>query len=151
MKAWHKYAVGALLAAAAVPAEAQFTTAVIPPARPRPAEQPMVAADTTRRDTTVAARLTDMKAWVDSAAGVVAVRPPADSAFADTAAITDTLAAGDTTARVAIDDPVGRRASRPPTRQFREGAPAPDTASPLALLALLGLGSIVAGAALRRR
>ena len=143
--------IGALVAASVAPAHAQFTTAVIPPRRPQPpAVQATVAGDRAR-DTAIVARLTDMKAWVDSAAGALAVRPPTDSAYVDTAAVPDRLPVADTSAREAVGEVESRRARRGAERRFTDGGRAPDTATPMALLALLGAGSLVAGLALRRR
>ena len=77
------------LAAAAEPAAAQFTAAVTLPRR-RPAA-PRVLADGTRADSIRTTVLSDLKAWVDSAATVLGSAPagappaPRDSAGAPAA------------------------------------------------------------------
>lgn len=112
-----------LAVAALVPASAtaQFTTFVAPP---RPNADSAKAATVAQRaagDSIAHTTLTDMKAWVDSAAGVVEM--PAD---------TTTL-------------PVETRTTATATTSFNDGAVAPATASILPLLALLGLASLSLG------
>jgi len=120
--------------------DGQFTT--FTPPRPR--------ADTTRSATpaTPAERqaaadsiarlsITNMKAWVDSAAGDVVVNRT-DSAGRPVAA-TGPVTSGATAAARAES-----------TTTFRDGARAPDTASWLPLLLLLGTGAITLGVVLLR-
>ena len=121
----------------AVPAaSAQFTGLVTPPPRPAPPVEIIAAGGAVAADTTAAARMTDMKAWVDSAAVAVAAQAPQDTA----------------TPPVVIETPA---AADPAPQQevtaFQEGAPAPNTATVLPALLLLGAGLIAGGAALRRR
>lgn len=120
----------ALLAAPA--ASAQFTGLVTPPPRPAPPVEMVASGGDVSADTTAARRMTDMKAWVDSAAVAVAAQAPQDTA----------------TPPVVIETPVAVAEQAP---AFREGAPAPDTATVLPALVLLGAGLIAGGAALRRR
>lgn len=118
-----------------VSASAQFTTYVAPPA-PRVDSVSAVAADSGRlpRDTNRVA-ITNMKAWVDSAAGQVAGRHLTSTEVAPgTAGATG--AAGTT---------------RTTTRSFREGSTAPDTATPLPTLALFGTSALAVGLLLLRR
>ena len=124
---------GALLAAPA--ASAQFTGLVTPPPRPAPPVELVARAGDVTADTTAAQRMTDMKAWVDSAAVAVAAKAPQDT----------------TTPPVVVESPPAVEPSREEVSAFREGAPAPDTATPLPALLLLGAGLIAGGAALRRR
>jgi LPXTG-motif cell wall-anchored protein len=134
----------AFAVAAAAPAQAQFTAVVVPPKKPKAeavAEGKAANAEQTKADTALKARMTDMKAWVDSAAVAVKVATPAasDSALrADSAAPTPVR-------------PTETRSAAGDVETFRQGAPAPNTATPLPLLALLGAGSMAAGALLRRR
>lgn len=73
-------------------AGAQFTAAVVPP-RVKAKMDTIVTQDSVRRATVaLAARVTDMKKWVDSAAGVSI--PAADSA--STAKVSDSLASAKT-------------------------------------------------------
>lgn len=127
-----------LLAAlvAAPSAFAQFTGVVTPPPRPQPPVELIAEGGDVSADTTAAARMSDMRAWVDSAAVSVAAQAPEDTA----------------TPPVVIETP---QVAPPPAQEevtaFREGAPAPDTATPLPALLLLGAVLVAGGAALRRR
>lgn len=153
VRAWQMFAIGAAMVGGAIPVEAQFTTAIVPPRRERPAQVRTAAEDSAARDTTIAVRLTDMRAWVDSAAGTLSVRPPSDSARPPSDSATPVAArvvVVDTASREAAASPV-RREREARVRRFEDGARAPATASPLALLIVLGAGSMLAGAALRRR
>jgi hypothetical protein len=122
----------------------QFTTFVTPP-RPRvdsatvpqtPAQQ-RATADSIARVT-----ITNMKAWVDSAAGDVVVNRT-DSAGRPVAA-----AGPVTSGPVAAIRRDG--AGRESTLTFTEGARAPDTATWLPLLVLIGAGAMGVGALLLR-
>ena len=141
MKAFKSWQFAAILALAPMTASAQFTTYIEPR---KAAEQPaavVAAADsaaTARADTSRPARLTDLKAWVDSAAGVVAQQPRG--------VVTDT-------ARGAVDRPAqaGPTAAARSTASFQEGAPAPNTATPLPTLLIVGGSMLGAGLLLLRR
>ena len=133
----------ALLAAPAA-AHAQFTTAVQPPAR-RAEPATVAAAESVvvaRRDSVVQQQRLDLRAWVDSAAGALAAgQPPAPAVPA-----ADSMAAQPPAAA-----PVTGTRPAEGTVEFREGAPAPDTATPLPLLLLIGGGATLLGARLRKR
>jgi hypothetical protein len=124
-----------LAALFAVPgASAQFTGLVTPPPRPAAPVELVAQAGDVHADSSAAARMSDMKAWVDSAAVAVAAQSPQDT----------------TTPPVVVETPV----AAPPQDEvsaFREGAPAPNTATPLPALLLLGAGLFAGGAALRKR
>lgn len=109
--------VGAAVMFAASSAGAQITTYVAPP-RPE-SESPalIAAADSARRDSVARQTAENMRAWVDSAAGV-----------------TVPASVGDT-----VNDP-GR-----PITSFADGSVAPATASELPTLLLLGLVSFLTG------
>jgi hypothetical protein len=119
-------------------AAGQFTTFVTPPRPPAdsvkrvatPAQQ-AAAVDSIARVT-----VTNMKAWVDSAAGDVVINRV------------------DSTGRpVAATGPVTSGAATPAaesTAAFRDGARAPDTATWLPLLVLVGTGAIGVGVLLLR-
>jgi hypothetical protein len=124
-----------LAALLAVPgASAQFTGLVTPPPRPAPPVE-IIARAGAVADTNAAARMSDMKAWVDSAAVAVAAQAPQDTA----------------TPPVVIQTPAAEPAPQEEVAAFREGAPAPNTATALPALLLLGLGLVAGGTALRRR
>ena len=122
-----------------VAASAQITTFVPPPRKADSVKQAIVAEQRVRADSVARMTLTDMKAWVDSAAGAVEV----SSGIVDTSAAAVPPAATPETRRPANE-----------TTTFSNGAIAPDTASPLPLLALAGVVCLVIGAMLlagRRR
>jgi hypothetical protein len=119
----------------AVPgASAQFTGLVTPPPRPAAPVELVAQAGDVRADSSATARMSDMKAWVDSAAVAVGAQSPQDT----------------TTSPAVVETPV----AAPPREEvsaWREGAPAPNTATPLPALLLLGAGLFAGGAALRKR
>lgn len=118
--------VGSLVLGALLPmgAQAQFTTFVAPPERVDTVMVVDTVAVTT--DSVSRASIDNMKAWVDSAAGnAVDLR----SSLGDTTAV-PASATGDV---------------------FADGAPAPDTATPLPLLLTAGMGAVAAGVLLLRR
>lgn len=104
---------------------AQFTTFIPPRAKAADSIKATAAvAQKAKTDSAVNAQLTNMKTWVDSAAGVVA--PPI--------AATDTAAAPPTVPVAAADPTIPVAGTR-----------APATASNLPLIALTGFGLLVAG------
>lgn len=112
----------AALILAASSAGAQITTFIAPP-RPLAESRQMIAtADSARRDSAAVSTMANMKAWVDSAAGVSV---PSTVGQVDSAAL--------------VNDP-GR-----PVTTFSEGAVAPATASLLPALALVGMLALGAG------
>ena len=119
---------------AAPGASAQFTGLVTPPPRPATPVELVAQAGDVRSDSSAAARMTDMKAWVDSAAVAVGAQ-----------------AAQDTTTPPAVVEAPVAAPPREEVSSFREGAPAPNTATPLPALLLLGAGLFAGGAALRKR
>jgi hypothetical protein len=128
-------------------ARAQFTAVVAAPPTSKAKvaaaqQQQQVAA---RQDSVARVTLTNMKAWVDSAAGSVGtVAPMTRTDTAIVAATTQAPAAATThTTAVAKGDVADST--------FRQGGRAPNTASPLPMLALLGASSLIAGLALLRR
>lgn len=134
----------ALLVASPVVASAQFTT-FIPPRNPvaDSVKAVVVADQKAQADTAVAMRLTNMKTWVDSAAGLAPTSTSAADSLADSLAVN----------RVATDTTVAAVTSvTADTIPLPNGARAPATASMLPLLVVAG-GVLIAfgGLLLRRR
>jgi hypothetical protein len=101
---------------------AQITTYVAPPRQLPPTPQAVATADSVRRDSVNQVAMRNMKEWVDSAAGIAV--PAHDTANA-------------------VSD-VGR----PVVTTFSNGTVAPETASDLPTLALVGVLGLLVGAAL---
>ena len=122
----------ALLAVSPALAEAQFTTFIPPKNKVVDSAKAVVAAvQKAAADTALSLRLTNMKTWVDSAAGVV----PTPTSRADS------LAAGlPAPGTIAAD-----------TLAMRNGSRAPATASTLPLIALVGGTTLSFGALLLGR
>jgi hypothetical protein len=126
----------ALMLAASL-ANAQITTYMAPP-RPLATPQTVASADSARKDSVAQVTMSNMKAWVDSAAGVPAPRYGIDS--------------------TALANDPGRPVTTPispitPTTvttvtTFSEGSVAPATASPLPMLAVFGFAVFAIGALL---
>jgi hypothetical protein len=137
----------------ASPAAAQITTTI---PRPKPNEQAQVAAarrEAAAQDSVTRVTLTGMKEWVDSAANALAVRPDTAGAPSVTgvAAPAPPGAQPDTTRSSAQPQQPTPQQPTPQQPEFRDGAPAPDTATPLPTLALAGGALIVLGVLVRRR
>ena len=109
------------LVVSASTAGAQITTYIAPP-RPKTTPQMVAAADSARADSAAAVAMTNMKTWVDSAAGV-----SVPAAVGDTARV-DSVPAVVTT--------------------FENGSVAPNTASALPTIAVVGVVAFAAGALL---
>jgi hypothetical protein len=107
-------------------AGAQFTTFIPPVDKTADSVKAAVVAEQqVQRDSIATAQMTNMKTWVDSAAGIAPIPvTPADSVLASV------------TPAPVVD-----------TATFVNGMRAPATASDLPLLFFLGLGLIVAGVA----
>ena len=139
----------AMVALMLVPAisSAQITTVISAPKRQQAAAQAAAQREAAAQDSIARVTLTGMKEWVDSAANALALRP-------------DTGVAPSDTTRVAVNPPAQQRAdstsaTRPaaarPADTFRDGARAPNTATPWPTIAILGLGLMAGGALLRRK
>ena len=136
MNSRHVFAAALAVALAAEPARAQFTATVAPPKRERPVAQ--VAAEqqaAARADTARRTQLSEMRAWVDSAAQAATGRPVVRQ---DTTVVTSTETT--TTTTTAAGGSVAL----------------PDTASPLPVIALgggllLALGALLLGRPERAR
>jgi len=124
-------------------AAAQFTTFIPPQAKAADsAKAAVIAQKSAQADTSLNTRLTNLKTWVDSAAGVVT---PPRTAQDSLAPLNPVIPASDSLSMKASD-----------TATLKNGARAPATASDLPLLALigagaLGLGILLLGAGGKRR
>lgn len=105
-------------------AGAQITTYVAPAKPAAESRQAIAAADSARRDSVARSTVANMRAWVDSAAGVTV---PATVGELDSAAVVDTTRAVTT---------------------FSNGTVAPATASELPALLLFGAAAVIVGAGL---
>ena len=123
------------LTLASSPARAQFTAVVQPPKKAPAEAQVAEATPGATRDSVGRTQLSDMRAWVDSAAGVAATP-------------STPVAVGDTIA--AITESAGGEVVNQP-RVNEAGMRAPDTATPLPAVALAGLAMLGAGVWLLRR
>jgi hypothetical protein len=116
---------GMALMLTAQAASAQITTYIAPPRPATPSREMVASADSARRDSVAQTAITNMKAWVDSAAGVAV---PSHVGRIDSTAL--------------VNDP-GR-----PVTTFSDGSVAPATASDLPTLLLVGFVAFALGAGL---
>jgi LPXTG-motif cell wall-anchored protein len=118
---------------------AQFTTFVAPPRKATVDTAPAtVAAAKARSDSVARMSLTDMKTWVDSAAGT----------STQVASATDTTIAAANAAAPSVSAATGNART---TTSFSNGAIAPSTASPLPAYLAAGLATFSVGLFLLRR
>ena len=137
-------AVLALLALAPAVAGAQFTTFISPRSRVTDSVKAVVAAaQKAQADSMAAARVTNMKTWVDSAAGLA----PSPTAAVDSVAA-GTSAGDSLTAGTSAGDSLTAGTSAADTALPRAGIPAPATASNLPLYVVVGAVSLMLGGAL---
>lgn len=141
-------ALAAMLIAGAASANAQITTVVAsPPKRNEPAQQAAAAQrEQAVQDSVARVTMTGMKEWVDSAAAALSIRPDTVPTAADTSVGTQRTPTS----------PAPRTSAQAPTRadstaEFRNGARAPNTATPVPAIALTGAALIAIGVAMRRR
>lgn len=110
-------------------AAAQFTTFIPPSHKAADSVKAAVVAQTkAQTDSAIKMQLTNMKTWVDSAAGL----PPVPTAAADSLAAAPTSSARPDTTPAPV--PTMRNATR-----------APATASALPMIAIIGAGSLTFG------
>ena len=117
---------------------AQFTTFVAPPRKAVVDSAPTTVAAKARADSVARMSLTDMKTWVDSAAGT----------STQVASANDTTMAAANAATPATQVTSGNART---TTTFSNGAIAPNTASPLPAYLAAGLASFSVGLFLLRR
>ena len=148
MNSLGRAALAAMLIAGAGSANAQITTVVAaPPKRNEPAQQAAAAQrEQAAQDSMARVTMTGMKEWVDSAAAALAIRPDTVPTAADTSVATPR----------APTSPAPGAQSQSPTRgdsatEFREGARAPNTATPIPAIAFAGAALVAIGGAMKRR
>lgn len=134
MKTRNVLSLGALLLTPLFSAGAQFTTVVAPPPAQKQAAAAEAAKAVTPSDTGRRATLQAMSAWVDSVAGVAAPAPTVTDSVGGDVAITDSSAA-----------PAATTGEKTGTTRFVDGTPAPNTASPLPIILVAGLGAMLLG------
>jgi len=133
----------ALLAGLPTMTWAQFTTFIPPRAKSADSIKAVVVAQQqARTDSVMRIKLADMKAWVDSAAGSVAQPIAADPTVTTTITTTTTTPIPAPPVR---DTATFTRAAADSALRLRHGARAPDTASNLPMLALIGSIALAIG------
>ena len=142
-------ALAAMMIVGAGTAKGQITTFVAsPPRKNEPAQQAAAQQrEKVAQDSVARVAMTGMKEWVDSASAALAIRPDTVPNAADTAVGTPRVA---TAPAPKSDSSANARASERQS-EFRNGARAPNTATPIPMIALAGVLLIVMGMALRRR
>lgn len=121
-----RWIVGLASVIMAAPASAQFTTFIAPPSPVKDSIKAAVAAgQRSGADSITHAQIADMKLWVDSVAGLTPVRPAVGAVVQDTVPKIATAVSN--------------------------GVIAPETASPLPLLLVLGGSAVLLGLTLMRR
>lgn len=142
-------ALAAMMIVGAGTAQAQITTFVAsPPRKTEPAQQ--VAAqqrEKAAQDSVARVAMTGMKEWVDSASAALAIRPDTVPTAADTALGTPRAA----TAPAPKSDSSANAQASDRQSEFRNGARAPNTATPIPMIALAGVLLIAMGMVMRRR
>ncbi|HTK50474.1 MAG TPA: hypothetical protein VL308_01235 [Gemmatimonadaceae bacterium] len=142
-------ALAAMMIVGAGTAKGQITTFVAsPPRKTEPAQQAAAQQrEKVAQDSVARVAMTGMKEWVDSASAALAIRPDTVPNAADTAVGTPRVA---TAPAPKSDSSANARASERQS-EFRNGARAPNTATPIPMIALAGVLLIVMGMGLRRR
>jgi hypothetical protein len=149
MQSLVRAALAAMMIFGAGTANAQITTVVASPPRKTELAQQAAAQQRERvaQDSVARVAMTGMKEWVDSASAALAVRPDTVPTTADTGLATPRAAAAptpksDTSATAQTSD-------RP--SEFKNGARAPDTATPIPAIGLAGIVLILTGVAMKCR
>ena len=149
MKAWlGRAACAAIVVFGAARADAQITTVMDPPKRVDAKQQAAAKREEVAQDSIARVTMTGMKEWVDSAANALAVRPDTTAA---PAADTGSSAAQRQQAPQRTDSATAAPNRKVAPAEFRDGARAPDTGTPIPTFALVGTGMVLFGVALRRR
>ena len=142
-------ALAAIMIVGAGTANAQITAVVASPPRKTELAQQVAAQQRERvvQDSVARVAMTGMKEWVDSASAALAIRPDTVPTAADTALGTPRTA----TAPAPQSDSAASARSSERSSEFRDGARAPDTATPIPTIGLAGVLLILMGVAMKRR
>jgi LPXTG-motif cell wall-anchored protein len=139
-----------LLVIGAAEARAQITTVIGPPKRAQTTTADSARREQVAQDSVARVTLTNMKEWVDSAAHALALRPDTGTVPAETPSTAPaTVPATQVPLRPDSATRSRRMETAPP--EFREGARAPNTATSIPTLALVGAALVVLGVAVGRR
>ena len=149
MSSLGRAALAAMLIVGAGTANGQITTLVAaPPRKTEPAQQAAAQKrDQAAQDRVARVTMTGMKEWVDSASSALAIRPDTGPTTADTALATPRAA----TSPARRSDSTTTARTQAPTPEFKNGARAPATATPIPAIGLAGVALVFVGVALRRR
>ena len=128
-------------------ASAQITTVISAPKRQEVTAQAAAQREAALQDSIARVTLTGMKEWVDSAANALALRPDTGRTAADTTPVAATPPAQQRPDSASASQTSAAR----PADTFRDGARAPNTATPWPTIAALGLGLMGVGVLMRRR
>ena len=149
MKAWlGRAAFAAIVVFGAARADAQITTVMDPPKRVDPKQQAAAKREEVVQDSIARVTMTGMKEWVDSAATALAVRPDTTATPASDSA---SSAAQGRQASQRTDSATAAPNRQAAPTEFRDGARAPDTGTPVPTVALVGAVMVLLGVALRGR
>jgi hypothetical protein len=136
--------VAALMTIGAASAHAQITTVIAPsPKRNQPSQQEVARREQATQDSVARVTLTGMTEWVDSAAASLAIRPDTAGAArsADSAVVQQP-------ARATTDSSKVAQAAKGEV-DLRNGARAPNTATSIPTIGLVGTVLIMLGVGLR--
>jgi cobalamin biosynthesis Mg chelatase CobN len=149
MKAWlGRAAFAAIVVFGAARADAQITTLMDQPKRVDAKQQAAAKREEVVQDSIARVTITGMKEWVDSAATALAVRPDTTATPASDSA---SSAAQRRQAPQRTDSATAAPNRQAAPTEFRDGARAPDTGTPVPTVALVGAVMVLLGVVLRTR
>ena len=126
------------LALAAGEVRAQITTVIGPAKRAQVSRQDSVRREEIAQDSIARVTLTDMKQWVDSAANALALRPDTGTVPPEATPPASTAPPRQQPLNPQPDSVARARQLQNAPPEFREGARAPDTATTIPTLAVIG-------------
>ena len=144
-------AAAVVFALVASEARAQVTTVIAPAKRVQVAPQDSARREQVAQDSIARVTLTDMKEWVDSAANALALRPDTGTGVADTPPTAEPVTLPRQQELQRPDSGARARQMQGAPPEFREGVRAPDTATTIPTLAVIGATLIGLGLHAGRR